>query len=64
MRTVISLGRSLNKRRGGRGHRDARAQLLHLRQMGATIGQGYLLSRPLTVTQVGELLKEPALAPV
>ena len=37
-------------------------QLARVRQMGATIGQGYLLGRPITALQVRRL-QEPMLAP-
>jgi EAL domain-containing protein (putative c-di-GMP-specific phosphodiesterase class I) len=62
VRTVISLGRSLNKDVVAEGI-ETHEQLLRLRQMGATIGQGYLLSRPLNPAQVQQLLLEPAVAP-
>ena len=62
VRTVISLGRSLNKEVVAEGI-ETHEQLLRLRQMGVTIGQGYLLSRPLNPGQVQQLLLEPAVAP-
>ncbi len=62
VRTVISLGRSLNKDVVAEGI-ETHEQLLRLRQMGVTIGQGYLLSRPLNPAQVQQLLLEPAVAP-
>ena len=62
VRTVISLGRSLNKQVVAEGI-ETHEQLAMLRQMGATIGQGYLLSRPLNPAQVNQLLLEPAVAP-
>ncbi len=62
VRTVISLGRSLNKEVVAEGIETA-DQLRRLRQLGATIGQGYGLSRPLVPAQVRELLLEPTLAP-
>ncbi len=62
VRTVISLGRSLNKQVVAEGI-ETHEQLAQLRQMGATIGQGYLLSRPLPPRQVRQLLSEPMLAP-
>ena len=62
VRTVISLGRSLNKEVVAEGI-ETHEQLLRLRQMGATIGQGYLLSRPLNPGQVQQLLLEPAVSP-
>ncbi|MFY9513630.1 MAG: EAL domain-containing protein, partial [Rubrivivax sp.] len=63
VRTVISLGRSLNKQVVAEGI-ETHAQLVQLRRMGATIGQGYLMSRPLTPPQVTELLAEPHVAPL
>jgi diguanylate cyclase (GGDEF)-like protein/PAS domain S-box-containing protein len=62
VRTVISLGRSLNKQVVAEGI-ETHEQLVRLRQLGATIGQGYLLSRPLGPLQVQQLLLEPAVAP-
>ena len=62
VRTVISLGRSLNKQVVAEGI-ETHEQLLRLRQLGATIGQGYLLSRPLGPLQVQQLLREPHVAP-
>jgi len=62
VRTVISLGRSLNKQVVAEGI-ETHEQLRQLRALGATIGQGYLLSRPLNPTQVQELLREPHVAP-
>jgi diguanylate cyclase (GGDEF)-like protein/PAS domain S-box-containing protein len=63
VRTVISLGRSLNKQVVAEGI-ETHEQLVLLRQLGATIGQGYLLSRPLAPAQVRQLLIEPRVAPV
>jgi len=62
VRTVISLGRSLNKQVVAEGI-ETHEQLALLRQMGATIGQGYLLGRPVTALQAQNLLQEPLLAP-
>jgi EAL domain-containing protein (putative c-di-GMP-specific phosphodiesterase class I) len=62
VRTVISLGRSLNKSVVAEGI-ETHEQLVRLRQLGATVGQGYLLSRPLTPAQVQDLLLEPSVAP-
>ncbi len=62
VRTVVSLGRSLNKQVVAEGI-ETHAQLRQLRTLGATIGQGYLLSRPLSPTQVQLLLEEPHVAP-
>jgi EAL domain-containing protein (putative c-di-GMP-specific phosphodiesterase class I) len=63
VRTVVSLGRSLNKDVVAEGI-ETHEQLQRLKALGATIGQGYLLSRPLTPLQVAEMLTEPAIAPV
>ncbi|MBL8362509.1 MAG: EAL domain-containing protein [Rubrivivax sp.] len=62
VRTVISLGRSLGKQVVAEGI-ETHEQLAQLRTLGATIGQGYLLGRPLSATQVRELLTEPLVAP-
>ncbi len=62
VRTVVSLGRSLNKDVVAEGI-ETHEQLHSLKQLGATIGQGYLLSRPLSALQVGELLVAPVIAP-
>ncbi len=58
VRTVISLGRSLHKQVVAEGI-ETHAQLVKLRQMGATIGQGYLLARPMSERQVQQLLHLP-----
>jgi diguanylate cyclase (GGDEF)-like protein/PAS domain S-box-containing protein len=63
VRTVISLGRSLNKQVVAEGI-ETHEQLARLRQMGATIGQGYLLGRPLSGPQALNLLREPSVLPV
>jgi len=62
VRTIISLGRTLNKQVVAEGI-ETPEQLRRLRQLGATIGQGYLLARPLQAQQVRRLLDEPMLAP-
>ncbi len=62
VRTVVSLGRSLNKDVVAEGI-ETHEQLQRLKQLGATMGQGYLLSRPLNPAQVSELLTEPTIAP-
>jgi len=59
VRTVISLGRTLNKQVVAEGI-ETRQQLQRLRQLGATTGQGYLLSRPLDAAAASELLREQA----
>jgi EAL domain-containing protein (putative c-di-GMP-specific phosphodiesterase class I) len=56
VRTVISLGRTLNKHVVAEGI-ETRQQLDRLRQLGATIGQGYLLSRPLDALKTHALLR-------
>jgi diguanylate cyclase (GGDEF)-like protein/PAS domain S-box-containing protein len=62
VRTVISLGRTLNKQVVAEGIETV-AQLRQLRALGATIGQGYLLSRPLPPERARALLAEPLLLP-
>ena len=62
VRTVISLGRTLNKHVVAEGI-ETYAQLRQLKDLGATIGQGYLLARPLTPVQVVEMLEAPVLQP-
>jgi EAL domain-containing protein (putative c-di-GMP-specific phosphodiesterase class I) len=62
VRTIISLGRTLNKQVVAEGV-ETPEQLKRLRQLGATIGQGYLLARPLPPLQAQRLLDEPMLAP-
>ena len=62
VRTIVSLGRTLNKDVVAEGI-ETHEQLIRLRQLGATIGQGYLLSRPLQPAQISELLLEPVCAP-
>jgi EAL domain-containing protein (putative c-di-GMP-specific phosphodiesterase class I) len=62
VRTIISLGRTLNKQVVAEGV-ETPEQLKRLRQLGATIGQGYLLARPLHPLQAQRLLDEPMLAP-
>jgi diguanylate cyclase (GGDEF)-like protein/PAS domain S-box-containing protein len=57
VRTVITLGRTLNKQVVAEGI-ETKAQLERLRQLGATIGQGYLLSRPLDAIHARALLHE------
>jgi EAL domain-containing protein (putative c-di-GMP-specific phosphodiesterase class I) len=57
VRTVITLGRTLNKQVVAEGI-ETRQQLERLRQLGATIGQGYLLSRPLDAVKSHALLRQ------
>jgi diguanylate cyclase (GGDEF)-like protein len=63
VRTILSLGRSLNKQVIAEGI-ETHEQLMRLKQLGTPIGQGYLLARPLTPLQVQELLLDPSVAPV
>ncbi|HEY4079136.1 MAG TPA: EAL domain-containing protein [Burkholderiaceae bacterium] len=62
VRTVISLGRTLKKHVVAEGI-ETYAQLRQLKELGATIGQGYLLARPLTPIQIDEMLRLPVLQP-
>jgi diguanylate cyclase (GGDEF)-like protein/PAS domain S-box-containing protein len=57
VRTILSLGRTLSKHVIAEGI-ETQDQLDRLRQLGAPIGQGYLLSRPLAPYQAAELLLE------
>ena len=63
VRTVITLGRSLNKQVVAEGI-ETHEQLARLRRLGAGIGQGYLLGRPMGGLQALQLLREPLVAPV
>jgi len=63
VRTILSLGRALNKLVIAEGI-ETHDQLLRLKQLGTPVGQGYLLARPLGPNQVQELLFEPNVAPV
>jgi len=58
-RTVVKLGRALNKQVVAEGI-ETPEQLAQLRELGATIGQGYVLSRPLGVAQALHLLRHHA----
>jgi len=62
VRTVLSLGRTLNKQVIAEGIETAE-QLASLKQLGAPVGQGYLLSRPLNAAQAAKLLHESSIAP-
>ncbi len=62
VRTVISLARSLRKSVVAEGI-ETIEQLRRLKELGAGVGQGYLLSRPLSPQQVLNLLQEPVAAP-
>jgi diguanylate cyclase (GGDEF)-like protein/PAS domain S-box-containing protein len=59
VRTVLSLGRSLNKTVIAEGI-ETHDQLLRLKELGAPMGQGYLLARPLAPHQVRETFIEVA----
>ena len=62
VRTILTLGRSLNKQVIAEGI-ETHDQLLRLKELGTPIGQGYLLARPLGPLQVQELLLDPSVAP-
>lgn len=59
VRTVVKLGRSLNKQVVAEGI-ETPEQLAQLRALGATIGQGYVMSRPLGTEQALQLLRHHA----
>jgi len=59
VRTVVKLGRALNKQVVAEGI-ETEAQMDLLRELGATIGQGYLLSRGLGAEQALQLLRHHA----
>ena len=63
VRTILSLGRSLNKQVIAEGI-ETHDQLLRLKELGTPIGQGYLLARPLTPAQAQEMLLDPRVVPV
>jgi EAL domain-containing protein (putative c-di-GMP-specific phosphodiesterase class I) len=63
VRTILSLGRSLNKQVIAEGI-ETHDQLLRLKELGTPIGQGYLLARPLTPAQAKEMLLDPRVVPV
>ncbi len=60
VRTVLTLGRSLNKQVIAEGI-ETHEQLARLKQLGAPAGQGYLLGRPMAPEKVPALLHEPGL---
>ena len=62
VRTVLSLGRTLNKHVVAEGI-ETSEQLQRLKELGTPIGQGYLLSRPLNPIQVKELFMAPTVTP-
>jgi diguanylate cyclase (GGDEF)-like protein/PAS domain S-box-containing protein len=55
VRTVLSLGRALNKDVIAEGI-ETHDQLMRLKELGTPIGQGYLLSRPLVADDAGQLI--------
>ncbi|WP_418314766.1 putative bifunctional diguanylate cyclase/phosphodiesterase [Piscinibacter sakaiensis] len=57
VRTVVSLGRSLNKHVVAEGI-ETEEQLQILTRLGATIGQGYLLARPLPPERAAALFEQ------
>jgi diguanylate cyclase (GGDEF)-like protein len=57
VRTVLSLGRALNKQVIAEGI-ETHDQLMRLKELGMPIGQGYLLAKPLDSTQARKLLVE------
>ena len=63
VRTILLLGRSLNKQVIAEGI-ETHEQLRRLKELGAPVGQGYLLARPLSPAQVSEFLLEPRMAPL
>ena len=63
VRTILSLGRSLNKQVIAEGI-ETHDQLLRLKELGTPIGQGYLLARPLTPMQAQEMLLDLRVVPV
>jgi diguanylate cyclase (GGDEF)-like protein/PAS domain S-box-containing protein len=63
VRTVLSLGRSLNKTVIAEGI-ETHDQLLRLKELGAPMGQGYLLAKPLAAHQVLEAYVDGSVASV
>ena len=59
VRTIVSLGSSLNKRVIAEGI-ETHKQLILLKQLGVPVGQGYLLARPLSPGELRGLLFETA----
>jgi diguanylate cyclase (GGDEF)-like protein/PAS domain S-box-containing protein len=57
VRTVLSLGRALNKHVIAEGI-ETHEQLMRLKELGTPTGQGYLLARPLDSSQARRLLME------
>jgi diguanylate cyclase (GGDEF)-like protein/PAS domain S-box-containing protein len=56
VRTVLSLGRALNKQVIAEGI-ETQDQLLRLKELGTPIGQGYLLAKPMDSAQAAKLLR-------
>jgi diguanylate cyclase (GGDEF)-like protein/PAS domain S-box-containing protein len=57
VRTILSLGRALNKQVIAEGI-ETHDQLMRLKELGTPVGQGYLLARPLEASQAEKLLRE------
>jgi EAL domain-containing protein (putative c-di-GMP-specific phosphodiesterase class I) len=57
VRTILSLGRALNKQVIAEGI-ETHDQLMRLKELGTPVGQGYLLARPLDSGQAEKLLRE------
>jgi diguanylate cyclase (GGDEF)-like protein/PAS domain S-box-containing protein len=57
VRTVLSLGRALNKQVIAEGI-ETHDQLMRLRELGTPIGQGYLLGRPVDAEAAQSLLRD------
>jgi predicted signal transduction protein with EAL and GGDEF domain len=57
VRTVLSLGRALNKQVIAEGI-ETHDQLMRLRELGTPIGQGYLLGRPVDAEAAQALLRD------
>ena len=59
VRTIVALADSLGLQTVAEGIEDAQ-QLARLRELGCTLGQGYLFARPLVADDVTELLLAPS----
>jgi diguanylate cyclase (GGDEF)-like protein/PAS domain S-box-containing protein len=62
VRSIVLLGSSLGKQVVAEGI-ETDSQLGQLREMGCSLGQGYLLARPLTAGDVSSLLARPGMLP-
>jgi diguanylate cyclase (GGDEF)-like protein/PAS domain S-box-containing protein len=62
VRSIVLLGSSLGKQVVAEGI-ETDSQLGQLREMGCSLGQGYLLARPLVAADVSSLLSRPAALP-